>query len=99
MKKRVAIISTLVFIIVACMLMLHPVKVVSDTQYRYVVLVTGVKKDVDSIASMAGGYRVYINAAEYIWCSYGSIRELNSGDGDAYIRYGFPWQPPTVNFG
>lgn len=99
MKKRVIAISVVVVVISACILMLHPVKVVSDTQYRYIVLFTGIKKNVDSVGSMAGGYRVYINEDEYIWCSYDSIKESHSNDGKAYIRFGFPWELPIVNFG
>lgn len=100
MRKRGPIVALicLVFVAAVCVLMLHPVKVMSQTEVKYKLRITGIKYTLDTVSDSGGGYRVYLDEDSYAWYSYPSIETGNTGL-PMYIKYGFPWQKPYLNLG
>ncbi len=98
MKKRIISGTTLLVLLVAAVLLLHPVKVLSGTSYRYQVFITGTIIPVEGFSPMSGGVRAYLDEENYIWFSSGTYLE----DAEAApfgIRWDFFWKEPVLQYG
>ena len=98
MKRHVAWLSIALVLLVLAIIFVHPVKVISDTQYHYTIKIAGTTTSLYGIADMAGGHRCYINETDYIWLGDGSYVE-DFETGPISITWGFPWQTDTLNRG
>lgn len=97
MKKVVAFL-TVVLVLVAAILFVHPVKVLSDDTSRYIVCISHVPLEIEGVADRMGGYQCYINDSEYIWVSYDAV-EMEHKFPPMTITFKFPWQTPVINTG
>lgn len=99
MSKKVigGIVGAVVVLLLLCVLLVHPVKVLSDSEYHWEVKVTGIKYSIEGVGFASGGYRVYLTEDNYLWFSENAV-ELAAGPG-SYIRWGFPWDTPKINAG
>lgn len=98
MKRKVISISTVVCILIALILFVHPVKVLSDTSYRYIITVSKTSTELESVVPMAGGVRCYINEDEYIWYSLGTYETVDTSEA-LFIKWGFPWENDIISRG
>ena len=96
MKTKVTIGSIVVAIALA-ILFLHPVKVLSNQSYRYRVFVTLTTTKVESFVPMSGGWRAYLNDDDYVWFGAESYEYVEAKPFG--IKWGFPWQKPTLQMG
>lgn len=91
--KRIAIplIALCVALACACVLLLQPLRLISEDRTR-LTLHVGKTVPLVAIAEVAGGYRCYINDAEYFWLS-ASECTLEGGEP---LRVVFHLQGPTT---
>lgn len=98
MKKWIKIVLPIIGAIAVLIIMLHPVRVVSGEQTRYIFTVTFFSTKVGAIGDLAGGARCYINDKEYIWLSDGTYVS-DYENGPLSIKWTVPWKPNILRRG
>lgn len=98
MKRKITIGSVIVVVIVLAVLFVHPVKVLSNQDYKYKIFLTLTTTEVENFAPMSGGWRAYLNEEDYIWFSDGTYER--APDGTPFgVNWRWPWEKPILNMG
>ena len=98
MKRKVAIGSVVIALLVAAILFVHPVKVLCIDSYKWQIFVNLTHTDVESFTPMSGGWRAYLDEENYIWFSDGEYQYEKEGLPFG-IKWTMPWQKPILKMG
>ncbi len=85
-------------IVAALVLLVHPVKVLSEDSYSYHIYITGTTTPMEALVPMSGGLRAYLDEDNYIWFSLGDYEQDDYATPFG-VHWNFFWEKPTIQSG